>query len=28
MCGFFLFCDDHQLVDVSRCEKPSWSTGE
>jgi len=22
-----LFCDDHQLVDVSRCEEHPWSTG-
>jgi len=26
LCGT-LFCDDHQLVDVSRCEKHPWSTG-
>jgi len=24
----FSFCDDHQFIDVSRCEKDSWSTGE
>jgi len=24
-CGT-LFCDDHQLVDVSRCEEQPWST--
>jgi len=22
-----LFCDDHQLVDVSRCEEHSWTAG-
>jgi len=27
MCDF-LFCDDHQIIDVSRCEKYSWSTGK
>jgi len=26
MCGS-LFCDDHQLVDVSRCEEHPWSIG-
>jgi len=26
MCGF-LFCDDHQFIGVSRCEKHPWSTG-
>jgi len=26
-CCDTLFCDDHQLVDVSRCEEHSWSTG-
>jgi len=26
LCGT-LFCDDHQLVDVSRCEEHSWSIG-
>ena len=25
---FFSFCDDHQLVDMSRCEKHSRSTGK
>jgi len=20
-------CDDHQFIDVSRCEKSSWPTG-
>jgi len=25
MCGY-LFCDDHQLVDVSRCEEHLWSS--
>jgi len=24
---FFSLCDDHQFIDVSRCEKYSWSTG-
>jgi len=24
---WFSFCDDHQLVDVSRCEKHTWSSG-
>jgi len=24
---FFSFCDDHQLVDVSRCENYPWSSG-
>jgi len=24
--GFFSFCDDHQFIDVSRCENSSWST--
>jgi len=23
----FSFCDDHQLVDVSRCENWPWSSG-
>ena len=27
-CGVDLsLCDDHQFIDVSRCEKYSWSTG-
>jgi len=26
LCGT-LFCDDHQLVDVSRCEEHPWATG-
>jgi len=25
---FFYFCDDHQFIDGSRCERKSWSTGE
>jgi len=25
VCGF-LFCDDHQFIDVSRCEEHRWST--
>jgi len=25
LCGF-LPCDDHHFIDVSRCEKYSWST--
>jgi len=25
---FSPFCDDHQFIDVSKCEKPSWSTEE
>jgi len=25
---FFYFCDDHQFIDGSRCERYSWSTGE
>jgi len=28
MCVVFSFCDDHQFIDVSRCEKSSWSTGK
>jgi len=24
----FSFCDDHQFIDVSRCEKYSWSKGK
>jgi len=27
LCGS-LFCDDHQLVDVSRCEEHPWPTGK
>jgi len=23
----FSFCDDHQFIDMSRCENSSWSTG-
>jgi len=26
MCLVFSFCDDHQFIGVSRCEKSSWST--
>jgi len=25
LCGFFS-CDDHQLIDVSRCEEHLWPT--
>jgi len=25
---FFYFCDAHQFIDGSRCERKSWSTGE
>jgi len=28
MCVDFSFCDDHQFIDVSICEKSSWSTWE
>jgi len=28
-CMWFLsFCDDHQFIDVSRCENFLWSTGK
>jgi len=26
MCGFS-FCDNHQFIDVSRCENSPWSSG-
>jgi len=26
MCVVFSFCDDHQPVDLSRCENSLWST--
>jgi len=28
MCVAFPLCNDHQFIDVSRCEKFLWSTGE
>jgi len=27
VCVVFSFCDDHQFIDVNRCEKRLWSTG-
>jgi len=24
----FSFCNDHQFIDVNRCENYSWSTGK
>jgi len=27
VCVVFSFYDDHQFIDVSRCENSSWSTG-
>jgi len=26
LCVVFSFFDDHQFIDVGRCEKSSWST--
>ena len=28
LCVILLFCDDHKIIDVSRSERFSWSTGE
>jgi len=27
LCVAFSFCDDHQFIDVSKCENSSWSSG-